>query len=382
MRMDLDERGARAKRGEQVKQPMTVEVAVVVPTFNERDNVLKLRDLLAETLKGLRWELVFVDDDSSDGTYDLLLDEARRDPRVRAVRRIGRRGLSTAVVEGILTTTAPLVVVMDADLQHDERVLPDMFAKLEETGADLVVGSRYVAGGGMGDLRDDRRAISRLATRLSHLVIRTELTDPMSGFFLIRREAFDRAVRNLSAQGYKILLDIVASAKPRLKVAEVPYTFRSRLHGESKLDTAVTWEYLMLLVDKLLGHILPIRFLMFITVGGVGVFVHMALLYAGFDLLALPFVTAQISATILAMSFNFFVNNALTYRDRRRKGFTGLAYGLLSFYAVCSVGAVANVGIANYMFGAHYSWWVSGLAGILVGAVWNYAASSIFTWRK
>jgi dolichol-phosphate mannosyltransferase len=363
-------------------QARAAEIAIVIPTFNERDNVIELKNRIAALLSGRAWEMVFVDDDSKDGTYDVLRAEAQRDPRLRVIQRIGRRGLSTAVVEGILSTSAPLVAVMDADLQHDERILPDMITKLTATQADLVVGSRYTEGGGVGEWNESRQTVSRVATKLSHLVIKTELSDPMSGFFLIRREAFDRAVRSLSTQGYKILLDIVASAKPPLKVAEVPYTFRTRQHGESKLDSAVTWEYIMLLVDKLIGHIIPVRFFMFMCVGGVGVLVHMVTLFTAFQLLSVSFLYAQAAAAIVAMTFNFFVNNFLTYRDKRLKGVWGLLRGLTTFYAVCSLGAVANVGIAEVMFQRGDAWWLSAVAGILVGAVWNYAASSIFTWRK
>lgn len=357
------------------------EIAIVVPTFNEAGNVIELKNRLAALFEGRVWELVFVDDDSKDGTTDILKAEARNDPRVRVIHRIGRRGLSSAVIEGVMSTTAPIIAVMDADLQHDEAILPAMMAKIEAGECELVVGSRYVGGGGVGEWSSRRQTISRVATKLSHLVMKTELTDPMSGFFAIRRDAFDRAVRNLSSQGYKILLDIVASAKPPLKVAEAAYTFRTRQHGESKLDSAVTWEYLMLLADKLVGHIIPLRFMMFAFVGGLGVIVHMATLFAAFRVLALTFGQAQIAATIMAMTFNFFVNNALTYRDKRLKGWRQLR-GLLSFYVVCSFGAIANVGIAEVMFAKGDSWWLAGVAGTLVGAVWNYAASSIFTWRK
>ncbi len=357
------------------------EIAIVAPTFNERDNVIALKNLLAETLKGKAWELIFVDDDSTDGTYDVLVTESRRDPRVRIIRRIGRRGLATAVVEGILSTTAPMVAVIDADMQHDERVIPDMIARMKQDNADLVVGSRYSNGGGVGAWDSKRQTISRIATEISRLVVKADLTDPMSGFFLIRRQAFDTAVRNLSGQGYKILLDIVASAKPPLKIAEVPYTFRNRTHGDSKLDSAVTWEYLMLIADKLIGRFVPVRFVMFMAVGGVGVVVHMAVLTTMFQVAQQGFAVSQAMAAVVAMTFNFFVNNFLTYRDKRRKGW-GMLTGLLSFYAVCSIGAVANVGIAGYLFSEQYAWWLSGIAGILVGAVWNYAASSLYTWKK
>jgi dolichol-phosphate mannosyltransferase len=297
------------------------------------------------------------------------------------VHRIGRRGLSSAVVEGIQSTTAPYVAVMDADLQHDESILPRMLEILRGDEAELVVGSRYVEGGGMGAWSQSRQDISRFATWLAGLVIRTPLTDPMSGFFMLKRDAFDNAVRNLSSQGYKILLDIVASLPEPPRVAEVPYTFRTRVAGESKLDAAVTWEYLMLLADKLVGHILPVRFIMFLAVGGLGVFVHMAVLALFHVSAGQPFMLAQTEAMMVAMTFNFYVNNLLTYRDKRLRGWKALR-GLLSFYLVCSVGAFANVGIAEYIHGQDYSWALSGFAGILVGAVWNYAASAAVTWRN
>lgn len=357
------------------------EIAIVAPTLNEKDNVLRLRDALEASLKDIPWELIFVDDDSTDGTHELLLNEAQRDPRVRVIRRIGRRGLSTAAIEGVLASSAPLVAVIDADMQHDEKVLPKMIETLRRENADLVVGTRYADGGGTGDWSAKRRFVSRFATKVAQLVVKADLSDPMSGFFVMRREAFDRAVKRLSGQGYKILLDLVASSKPPLKVAEVPYTFRVRTAGESKLDSAVSWEYLMLLADKLVGRFVPVRFVMFMTVGAAGVVVHMATLAALYQLVHSGFTWAQVIATVAAMTFNFFVNNQLTYRDRRRKGW-GLLTGLISFYLVCSIGAVANVGIAGYLFGQDYAWWLSGIAGVLVGAVWNYAASSTYTWRK
>ncbi len=373
---------AGPQAGHQPGPQAGVELAIIAPTFNERDNVAELVARLERTLGARSWEIVFVDDDSKDGTVAALQALARENPKVRLIHRIGRRGLSSAVVEGVQSTTAPVVAVMDADLQHDETILPDMLARLHAGGADIVVGSRYMEGGGVGDWSNRRRFISRFATKLSRLVVKAELSDPMSGFFMMRRQAFDRAVRNLSSQGYKILLDVLASAKPPLTVAEAPYTFRNRMHGESKLDSAVTWEYLVLLVDKLVGHIVPARFVMFMAVGGAGVVVHMGLLTLLFKVFAVPFGWSQAGATVAAMTFNFFVNNVLTYRDKRLKGAWGLLRGLLTFYAVCSVGAVASVGIADYLFVKDYAWWLSGVAGILVGAVWNYAASSVFTWRK
>ena len=358
------------------------DLTIVVPTFNERDNIRPLLDLIARTMNGDSYEVVFVDDDSRDGTLDELQAVAREDRSVRYIHRIGRRGLSSAVVEGILSTSAPYVAVMDADLQHDETLLPGMLAVLRAGDADVVVGSRYVEGGGMGEWDGTRQFISRTATRIAKLIIRADLTDPMSGFFMLRREAFAGSVRQLSGQGYKILLDIFASHPTGLRLRELPYQFRTRQHGESKLDALVTWEYLMLVADKLFGRFIPVRFLMFLIVGGLGVFVHFAILTAVLKGAGVGFEVSQGAATIGAMTFNFFLNNLLTYRDRRLKGVWGIIKGLFSFYLVCSLGAVANVGVATVAFEHNYAWWGAGLAGVLVGSVWNYAATSLFTWRQ
>jgi dolichol-phosphate mannosyltransferase len=356
-----------------------IELSVIVPSFNERDNVVPLIERLSESLAGIAWEIIYVDDDSPDGTAASVKALAQRDRHVRCIHRIGRRGLSTAVIEGIQASSAPYVAVIDADMQHDETLLPQMLAAIKSEGLDIVVGSRYVAGGGVGQWDKGRVAMSGFATRLSRLVVSAELTDPMSGFFLIARPAFDRAVRRLSGQGFKILLDLFASSPTPYRFKELPYTFRPRIHGESKLDTLVAWEYLMLLLDKLFGRFLPIRFVLFAAIGGSGVLVHLATLR--FMLAYQSFPIAQATATVVAMTTNFALNNVLTYRDKRLRGWRFLT-GLLSFYAVCAIGAVGNVGIASAAFDRHYSWWLAGLAGAAVGVVWNYAVSSVFTWRQ
>jgi dolichol-phosphate mannosyltransferase len=350
-----------------------------VPSFNERENIAPLMERLDACLKGIAWEVIYVDDDSPDGTAAAVKALARRDPRVRCVHRIGRRGLSTAVIEGIQASSAPYVAVIDADLQHDETLLPRMLKTVKAEGLDVVVGSRYVEGGGVGEWEKHRVAMSGLATRLARLVVSAQLTDPMSGFFLMTRPAFDAAVRRLSGQGFKILLDLFASAPRPYRFKELPYQFRPRVHGESKLDSLVAWEYLMLLVDKLFGRFVPTRFVLFGAVGMSGVVVHLTTLRL--MLMAAEFPVAQTTATIVAMTSNFALNNLLTYRDKRLHGLRFLT-GLLSFYAVCAVGAVANVGIASAAFEQHYSWWLAGLAGAMVGVVWNYAVSSVFTWRQ
>jgi dolichol-phosphate mannosyltransferase len=357
------------------------ELTVVVPTFNERENVPLLIERLSGVLAGIAWEAIFVDDDSPDGTADAVRAASRRDPRVRCLQRIGRRGLSSACIEGILASSTPYVAVIDADLQHDEALLPRMFKTLHEEPYDIVVGSRYVAGGGIGGWDATRQRASAFATRLSRLITKADIADPMSGFFMLKRPVFDGAVRKLSAQGFKILLDILASASPPPRLKELPFDFRVRQHGESKLDTLVAWEFAMLLADKLIGHIVPVRFALFAFIGGLGVFVHMGVLWTSLQFADLPFIAAQTTATITAMTVNFFLNNLFTYADRRLRGWRALR-GLLSFYVICSLGAVANIGIAAYLFNQQEVWWVAGIAGVIVGSVWNYAVSSIFTWKS
>jgi dolichol-phosphate mannosyltransferase len=358
------------------------DLTIVVPTLNERDNLEPLLELIGEALGDRSWEVIFVDDDSSDGSADHARVLAQRDARVRCLHRIGRRGLSTACIEGVLASASPYVVIMDADLQHDERLLPRMLDVLRNEPIDVVVGSRYVAGGGIGEgLSSGRAHASSLATRLARLICKADVADPMSGFFMFRREVFHAAVHSLSGQGFKILVDLLASSPRQLRIRELPFEFRRRRYGESKLDVLVAWEYGMLLADKLIGHIVPVRFALFSLIGGFGLFVHLAVLGGSLTFVALGFVAAQTAATLVAMTSNFFLNNLFTYRDQRLRGWQ-LVRGILSFYLICGVGAVANVGIGAYVFHADQAWWVAGIAGVIVGSVWNYAVSSIFTWKR
>src|SRR2546429_8269786 len=251
----------------------TSQLAVIVPTFNERDNVTTLFRRLEAALAGVSWEVIFVDDNSPDGTWDVVRALARQDSRVRCVRRIGRRGLSGACIEGILASSAPYAAVIDADLQHDETQLPKMLALLQGGEADLVVGSRYIAGGSAESFDKQRAGVSALATEVAKRVLRVKIADPMSGFFMIRSDRFEQLAPLLSTQGFKILLDIVATARGELRTMEVPFTFGSRLHGESKLDSLVALDFLGLVLAKLTHHLIPLRFILFGMVGSIGLIV-------------------------------------------------------------------------------------------------------------
>jgi dolichol-phosphate mannosyltransferase len=361
--------------------PSPARLAVIVPVYGEAANVAPLVARLDAALAGIAWEAVFVDDDSPDGTAAAARAIAAQDPRIRCIRRVGRRGLASACMEGFLSVSAPYVAVIDGDLQHDETVLPAMLAAVE-AGADIAIGSRHVEGGtAEAGFSAARGALSDAGARLARLLLPTPVADPMSGFFLAPRALIEEVAPRVAARGFKILLDILLSARRPLRVAEIPYSFRSRQAGESKLDLTVLLEFAGLLLDKATGGAVPLRFVAFAAVGAVGVVVHMAALLALVHGTGLGFGPAQWGATLVAMTANFALNNRITYRDARLRG-GALWRGLLLFYLVCGVGAAANVGVASLLVrDGILAWGLAGAAGALITVVWNYAVSSTLVWR-
>tara|TARA_A100001391_G_scaffold46046_2_gene27173 strand:- start:53409 stop:54566 length:1158 start_codon:yes stop_codon:yes gene_type:complete len=368
--------GEGANAHERLGRPV---LSVISPSYNERDNMRAFTDALSSALKGIEWELIVVDDDSPDGTYEEVLKIAAINPRVRCIRRVGRKGLSSAVVEGILASSAPVVAVIDADMQHDETVLPQMLAKIDD-GADLVVGTRYAEGGSTGTWGEGRVRMSELATKMSQLLIGDATSDPMSGFFMARRDLVNNHVYDLSQQGYKILLDLIASAPPATRIEEVPYTFRERTEGESKLTMMVLAEFLFLLIEKLTNGLIPPRFVLFAIVGFLGLAVHLSVLNL-MGTVQTTFIVAQTVATFVAMVFNFVLNNQFTFRDKRLTG-ARMIVGLVVFVIVCSVGAIANLSVANFAQQEFGNWNVAGVLGALMGSVFNFGVSSTLVWNR
>ncbi len=359
---------------------LALALSVVIPTFKERGNVAELARRLGLALDGIGWEAIFVDDNSPDGTAEAVKAIAAEDIRVRCLRRVGRRGLAGACIEGILSSSAPYVAVIDADLQHDERVLPKMLDTLSSGRADLVAATRYVEGGSAESFGAGRGAISRIATRLTQRLLGTRLSDPMSGFFMMRRDRFDAIADRLSPVGFKILLDIATTAGPSLRIAEQPYSFGEREAGESKFDISVGLEFLGLLIAKLTGDLVDPRFIFFAIVGSTGLVVNLVALKIALVGFSLSFPVAQSVATFVALTSNFLLNNMLTYRDRRLRGFAMLR-GFFGFCAIGAVGALTNVGLASWLYSQREVWWVAGAAGAIMGALWNYAMSTLFVWR-
>lgn len=354
------------------------ELTVVVPAFRERDNIPPMLASLEQALEGCDWETIFVVDDALDGSEDLVRERAQRDPRVRCLHRVGRRGLASACVEGMLASSAPYIAVIDADLQHDERLLPQMLEAMKRGGEDIVIASRYMDGGSTGDLEAARVRISRAASMLGK-VLAGGLSDPMSGFFMVRRAYLQEVVRRLYGRGFKILLDLIAASRGKVRIREMPYTMRGRLHGESKLSARVIAEFFMLILYHMFGRLLPARFFVFCAVGLLGVGVHLCVLWATYAAWGKGFVFSQSLATVVAMTSNFFVNNAFTYADQRLRGRL-MWRGLLTFYLACGVGAIINVAVADWLYLLSVRYWLAGLAGAAVAAAWNFFTTASVTW--
>lgn len=355
------------------------KLSIIVPTFNEVDNVERLVNRLMDVLRGIEWEVIFVDDNSPDGTATKVRRMGLSESRVRCVHRIGRRGLSTACIEGMLTSSAPYLVIMDCDLQHDPAILCEMFRVLAAGEADVVIGSRYVEGGGCGSWSKRRYQISRAATRIARSILSSDLKDPMSNFFGMRRDVFDETATGLSGLSFKILLDILMTVRRPLRLRELPFVLGERQSGDSKFEVVVAWEFMMLLADKTIGNYIPVRLLALATSGAILATTHLALFSLGYSALGMGFTTAGLLAATLSMTVSYAVSNLMTYRDRQKHGmrwFAGLAY----FISICSIGAATNVIFAGYLFSRGVDWFVAALVGVLLWLAWNFTAMSSYVW--
>jgi dolichol-phosphate mannosyltransferase len=356
------------------------ELTIVVPTYNERNNLIPFMTNLAAALAGIDYEAIVVDDDSVDRTAAAARSLALHDRRIRVLQRIGRRGLASAAVEGMLAASSPFLLVMDADLQHDERIIPAMLEKIKNERLDIVVATRNAGGGSMGEFAAERVGLSKAGRFLSSLVCRVQISDPMSGFFLVRSDYFHRVVHNLSCIGFKILVDLLASSRGPVRIGEVGFHFRNRMHGESKLDVVVGMEYLQLLLHKLTRGFVPVSYLLFGLMGSVGLVCNFLLAGLFSYSFGLSFKSAQVAGALLTISINFLLNNHLTFRSARLHG-PGLVAGLGVFYACCSIGLLAQVMVANGLRAGGMNWSSATLFGIVIGSVWNYTTAFLFVWQ-
>ena len=375
---------------------MTLRLGIVLPTYNERGNLRGMVTRLDAALQGIAWEVIVVDDNSPDGTADDARALGAEDSRIRVIQRIGRRGLSSAAIEGMCATSAPIVAVMDADHQHDPILLPGMLAAIESGDYDVSYASRFAEGASTEAWgRPDRVKASGLANKIARKVTGVELSDPMSGYFMLRSETLRKDAHRLSGVGFKILLDILATVNVPLRIKEFPMNFAARAEGESKLDRTVVFEFLVGLYDKWLGRIIPTRFALFGTVGAMGVVVQFAVLFFVLSVILgerfvyghwssdrTTFNIANAIASVSAMTFNFALNNELTYADKRLRGLYPWLLGWAKFALACAVGVLANVAMTDALKRMHFHDVVAVLIGIIVASVWNFALSSKFVWGR
>ena len=357
------------------------ELSVIVPAPNERGAALALLEALDRSLSAIDWEVVFVGDESRNASTEVARDLAAHDPRVRVIHRSGRRGLPPDCIGGMPTDSAPHLAVIDGDLRHDETLLLSMLEALRNEDLDVVIGSRYLHGDGGERLSRPRRLMRSIATDVIRLRLRTEITDPLSGFYVVTREFLDRAVRRTMGTGPMSLLDLLMAAEGGVCSREVPCTVRIRPSGESTPDTLAVWDFAWLLADRTIGRLVPVRFVMFVCVGLVGLAVHLCLLGLIIRWLAYGFIVGQTVATVSTMSLNFVLNNIFTYWDVQLQGLA-FVRGLFTFYVACAIGAVINVVVATWVYGFGAPWWLAGLVGAMIGAVWNYSMSATLTWKK
>lgn len=357
---------------------MSKALSLVIPTYNERDNVAPLVEKIHGVLSGYDYEVVFIDDDSGDGTAETIRELGSRFP-VRVVVRKGKKGLASAVVDGIGEADSDVIGVMDADLQHPPEVIPDLFRAIKN-GADIAIASRYVAGGGCAGWGLVRRVISRGAITIAHLFLpeTRKVHDPMSGFFMFQRPAVAGA--ELRPTGYKILLEILVRGKYQ-RLAEVPYWFHNRQAGKSKLDMKQQRQYLKHIYSLMNRRRESLRFGKFLLVGGSGVVVNEGVLWLLTRFASLPYYISAIFGIEASIVSNFVLNDHFTFADRRTGG-QSFIKRLMKFNVTCLAGAVIQYGLLllfTSVFGVHYL--LSNLIGIIVATLWNYFINLLWTWR-
>ncbi len=367
-------------------------LSVILPTYNEAGSVVDLihkllalpENCLSFQDRNNQLEILVIDDDSNDGTVELVRQLSQQTPMVRLVRRVGRRGLASAIREGLLDATGEIAVVMDSDGQHEVGSVVSAVQALFADDLDLVIGSRFHPEARIHGLSARRERGSTWANRWASISLSrhyAHLTDLMSGFFVVRLKACEQLIRAVDVNGFKFLYELLALSNGCLRCAEVPLRFQPREHGVSKLDVAIFWDFAVSLLHQLCFRLLPRRAISFALVGATGVFVQllMARLLLQGDFFRFEQVLPV--AVLAAATSNYLINNALTFRFQRQRGLA-LLRGLLRFWLVASLPVLANIGIASAYFNfVNSDVVIAQLVGILVVFIWNYAASSRFVWN-
>ena len=358
---------------------MDKTVSLIIPTYNEHDNIIPLTQRLSHALSGRSYEIVFVDDNSADGTAELAASLKDRYP-IKVIVRKNKRGLASAVVDGLSHTSGNIIAVMDADLQHPPEVVPNLLKEIEK-GVDIAVASRYVVGGGCQGWSLTRRLISKGAIFLAHLLLPAtrKVSDPMSGFFMFNKEVVTNV--RLSPSGFKILLEILMVGESR-SVAEVPFTFVTRKRGESKLSARQQIDYLKHIYSLMRRTGEMVRFIKFCIVGLSGVGVNMGLLWLLTELGGMFYLLSAAISIETSIITNFILNNYFTFADRNRQGVKPFLSRLLKFNLVSLAGLGINLGILWLLTeGLGLFYMLSNIFGIVAATLWNYLVNNWWTWK-
>lgn len=359
-------------------------LSLILPTYNERESLPTLIPRITEILRGTEYEIIVVDDDSPDRTWEVARELSRKHERLHVIRRVGRLGLSSAVIEGFLAAKGDVFVVMDADGQHDAALLPRIAAAAEENKG-IAMGSRYMEGGSVGNWEGFRAFVSRLGGSLAIWLCKVKVTDPMSGFFAISRRTFEEVLPRLNPKGFKILLDLLVHVPSGTNVSELPFSFGKRLLGESKFSAQVRMQYLEFLYDATVGRFIPLTLVKYCAVGALGVAVNLSA-YMTVTLLLREspqyglFPTPLVAGIEAAIVFNFLLNNAWTFSHAKLRGW-GAVTGFVKYNGVCAFGALANVAVTAFLFRGGMTAIGSIAIGAFVGMIWNYTIGKLFTWN-
>ena len=356
--------------------------SIVLPTYNEANNIkIIINELIKLLEKNYVYEIIVIDDNSPDHTWRIVEEEYINYQNIFCFRRIKKRGLSSAIVDGFMLSKFNNMIVLDSDLQHDLKIIPNIIDKLSNN-FDLVIGSRYINNDSMKDWNFFRRLLSQFATKISNFIQDSITTDPMSGFFGIKKKLFLEVVNQLDIKGYKILLDIVAVLKNKknFKNIDIPYKFKERIYGESKLTGEILIESLDLIYSKLFGSILPVNFIKFITVGSFGALIHFSILFFLYKFLDYSYSFALICSIEFSIIFNYFLNNIWTFRFVKLFGKQNLI-GLIKFNLFSGIGGIIAYLVSQNLYNLDFNWVISSLLGAIVASLWNYNLNKIMTWR-
>jgi dolichol-phosphate mannosyltransferase len=355
------------------------ELSLVVPTYNERENITPLVERIHKSLSDYNYELIVVDDNSPDGTSELARSLASKYP-VKVIVRTNERGLASAVVAGFNQARGEILGVIDADLQHPPEFIPALIKAVRD-GADVAIASRYIPGGGIEGWSLKRKVISKAAKLPANLLLSSarKIKDPLSGFFLFKKRVIDGAV--LSPTGYKILLEVLVRGSANT-VVEVPYTFKERERGKSNLTAKEQINYLKHLYrlawdDGGIKH-----FLKFCVVGASGAVVNLGFLALFVQVVHMDKVWAQVPSYQISIWTNFAFNEFWTFSDRRTPGLKSFLIRAIKFNLVSQIGWGINWGVyrlALKVAGINYI--VSQVIAIAIATMWNFLSNVIWTWR-